>query len=67
MNKLQLRKQMLNNRVFLHLLQSDSKKNTRQRLNVCTNSRVSFLHKRYDVAVELRRINLTNLKCRKLM
>ena len=33
----QLRKFMLKNRVFLHLLYRESKKDTAQRLNYCTN------------------------------
>lgn len=43
MNKLQLRKLMQKNRVFLHLLQTDSKTNTRQRIHVCTNIQANVL------------------------
>ena len=43
MKKRELRKQMFKNRVFLHLVQSDDKKNTRQRINVCTNIQANCL------------------------
>ena len=43
MNKLKLRGLMLKNRVFLHLVQTDSVKNTRQRITVCTSIQANLL------------------------
>ena len=43
MNKDQMRRYMLRNRVFLHSLYSDSKAERTQRLNTCTNHQASLL------------------------
>ena len=45
-----LRKLMQKNRVFLHLLYSDTKKNTTHRLNLCTNVQAKLvLHILHDI------------------
>ena len=43
MRKSTVRKYMLKNRVFLHLLFTDKKSNTTQRLSVCTNYQANVL------------------------
>ena len=43
MKKSTVRKYMLKNRIFLHLLYSDKKANTTQRLSVCTNYQANVL------------------------